>query len=112
MAIANLANVPADDRTFAQWSFAHAAHHRDINNAILAQAGVRLQLFPLDPVDPENPGPWLDQHQELHNAQNAVLGIAGNDLLDVDWRNKGQREAWIFLNFSEHQRAGQILEIG
>lgn len=112
MAIANLANVPVDAATQAEWSFSHAAHHRDIIDAIRARSGQDLQLFALDPFNPDNSSVWLEQHQQMHNAQNAVLGIAGNDLLDVDWKDQGERESWIWLNFVEHQLAGNELEIG
>lgn len=112
MAIANIANIPEDDVSLNQWSFAHMAHHRDLNSYILRKHGVNLPLFPIDPMNINDMGTFGYQHQIMHNNQNEILKIAGNDLLDVDWNNPEQRAIWIWLNFSEHLQASQITAVG
>ncbi len=112
MGIASLANVPYDQPSWSWWSFAHMAHHRDINEAILGGFKVALPEFILDPIDIQNPNNWALQHQQMHNNQNQILGIAGNDLIDVDWSDQNQIAEWIFLNFNEHFQASNALNIG
>lgn len=110
--IANLFNVPTTDAERAQWSFSHMAHHRDINLRIYTLIKVALPEYILDPVDPNDMETWEYQHQLMHDNQNQLLGIQGQDLTGVDWKDQRLLSAWIFLNSSEHFQASNILEIG
>ena len=110
--LADLANVPASDTDRAQWSFAHMAHHRDISARIYLLAKIALPEYILDPVDPNDPGDWEYQHQIMHDNQNQLLGITGQDLTGVDWKDQRLLAAWIQLNFNEHLQASNILGIG
>ena len=111
MPTADIQNVPADDGELQMWSFAHMAAHRDINRRILEVYEVRIDEFPLDPVIIESMDIWLDQHQQMHNQQNQVLGIAGYPLSEVDWQNKEELEEWIWMHADEHARAATILRL-
>ena len=114
-AIANLANIPGTPEEFLQWSFAHANHHANINAAVYNQLGIVLPSFVLDPFNPddaESAQTWAYQHQLMHQNQNAVLGIEGLDLTEVDWQDPGNRASWINSNFSEHFQASNFLGIG
>jgi len=111
-AIAALYNVPSTQGELETWSFAHAAHHNDINRIIQQSTGVLLPSYILDPFDPNNAQTWLYQHQALHQAQDAILGIEGFDLLDVNLQNSNELAGWIFLNSQEHYQAAKILGIG
>lgn len=110
--LADLYNVPGTDEERAQWSFAHMAHHRDINLAIYNLIKVALPEYILDPINLNDTGTWEYQHQLMHDNQNQLLGIQGQDLTDIDWKNQNLLNAWTFLNASEHYQASQILEIG
>jgi hypothetical protein len=110
--IADLYNVPTTDEERAQWSFAHMAHHRDINEKIYVLLKIALPEYILDPVDINDTGTWEYQHQLLHDTQNQLLGIEGQDLTGIDWKNQNELAGWIFLNSSEHFQASEILEIG
>jgi hypothetical protein len=110
--IANLYNVPSTDEERASWSFSHMAHHRDINARIYLLVKIALPEYIIDPVNPDDPGDWEYQHQLMHDNQNAILGITGQDLTGVDWKNQNLLAAWIFLNGNEHFQASAILEIG
>ena len=111
-AIAALYNVPSTEPEFNTWAFAHAAHHRDIDRAIYMATGTEVQAYVLDPFDRANPGVWLYQHQLMHQNEDAILGISGYDLLDVDWNDQNQLAGWILLNATEHMQAANILRIG
>ena len=110
-AIANLYNVPGTPEELNSWSFAHAAHHRDINRVLYQKVGAVLPEYVLDPVD-LNSWTWLYQHQELHNKMDALLAISGYDLLDVEFKDSQQLSGWVFLNADEHKQASNILGIG
>lgn len=110
--IANLYNVPNSDSERAEWSFSHAAHHRDINLAIYNALKIALPEYLLDPLNPNDTGVWEYQHQLMHDNNNAILGIQGQDLTEVDWKNQRLLAAWIWLNVNEHVQAANILGIG
>ena len=110
--LASLANVPSTDEERSQWAFAHMAHHRDINFKIYNLIKVALPEYSLDPIDPNDTSTWEYQHQLMHDNQNQVLGITGQDLTGIDWKNPQMLEAWVFLNSNEHFQASETLEIG
>jgi hypothetical protein len=110
--LANLYNVPGTDVERAQWAFSHMAHHRDIALRIYTLLKIALPEYILDPIDPNDVGQWEEQHQTMHDNQNQILGIQGQDLTGIDWKNSNLMAAWIQLNGSEHFQAADILEIG
>lgn len=111
-AIADLFNVPFTDEERATWAFAHMAHHRDINRVIYQLTKLALPEYPLDQINPDDTGVWEYQHQLMHDNQNSVLGITGQDLSEVNWRDPQLLEGWVFLNRIEHFQAANILKIG
>lgn len=111
-AIAALYNVPSNAAELNSWAFAHMAHHRDINRSIYQLTGLALVENILDPLNPNDIGVWLYQHQTMHQQFEPILGIAGYDLLDVDWQNPQELAGWILLNATSHYEAASILEIG
>ena len=111
MSIALISTVPTNPTLFQEWSFSHMVHHRDIIRRIREVYGNILPEYIIDPVNLNDAESTLYNHQTMHNNQNAVLGIDGNDLLEVDFRDVEQLAAWVFLNYSEHQQANQILGI-
>src|SRR5208282_2649234 len=91
----------ADD--WSAWAFNHAANHYDIvSQAALVKSQILTQ-FCLDPVDPNDLGMFLYQHQIMHNQINAVLGTSGFDLLSLDWKDPDAFAEWLLLNGDEHQ---------
>lgn len=102
MAVASIYNVPTNEQEWNQWSFAHAAHHIDVNQAILQQHSIALPDFILDPINLADPQTFFEQHQLMHNNSDAVLGISGFDISDVNLKDKEQLAAWIFLVASLH----------
>lgn len=110
--LADLYNVPSTDEERAQWSFAHMAHHRDIAERIYVLIKVALPEYIIDPIDVNDVGTWEYQHQIMHDNENQILGIQGQDLTGVDWKNQNELTAWIWLNASEHYQASAILEVG
>ena len=109
MALAQLTEVPQNADDLSHWSFAHMANHLDIIRRIQEVYQLTLNPWPLDPFDPENAGDWMYQHQVMHAQMDLVLGIAGYDLLGVDWRDPAQLRQFIDFNADEHVQAGKIL---
>lgn len=120
--LAALWNLPTTPAEFAIWTFNHAVTHQDINRFIGLKfapngtpgTGLTLPSYVLDPLDPDDPNmvlTWAYQHQIMHWNQNQVLGIAGQDLTGVDWRDAEALAGWIQDHSSEHVQAAQILGI-
>lgn len=107
--VAGLFNVPLTPSELLQWSHIHMASHRDINRRIFEALLLSMPEPMLDPFDPKNLGTWAEQHQQLHQLQNTVLGIRGNDLSDVPTDNESAWATWLYLNGQEHDKAEQIL---
>lgn len=115
MSIAALYNIPVSPDQLAVWSFANATHHADIVRLIFQANGRVLDAYVLDPFDPQNPAgmqAWVYQHQVMHQQMDAVLGISGYDLTDVDFTNQGSLAGWIQSHASEHVQAAKILGVG
>jgi len=102
MSVADLFNTPDTDEEMATWSQLHFAHHVLINQAILEQHNVALPMYLINPVNLEDAAAFLNLHQQLHTNADQVLGVASQNLLDVDWNDPGQREGWIQLNAQLH----------
>ena len=99
----SLATMFGEVRTPEQekaWSFSHMAHHRLLAEAVYDLTGVQPPLYTLDPWDPD----MVDLHQQMHNSVDAVYGVSGLDLSDVDWQNADQRKRWLWLNATLHQQ--------
>lgn len=109
--LANLANIPRDEKSLTEWANSHMAHHRDIIRRIYETQRLVLAEYVLLPINPENPADWADQHQIMHNEMNAALSLQGNDLTAIDWNDQGVESSWIWLNFIEHQAAGTKLGV-
>jgi hypothetical protein len=112
MAVASLFNIPMTDQEMSTWAFAHMAHHRDVNAAIYRTKGVILPEYVLDPVNMADPQGFLNLHQDMHNNTDAVLGISGYNLSEVDWSDPGQRAGWIYLNATLHAAEGAAVGVG
>ena len=83
------------------WLRAHQQAHR--------QAALATNTFLpiIDPFDESNATAreaWLADHARAHNEVNAYLKIAGADLTELNWENPGEVQAWVDLNFLEHQQ--------
>lgn len=113
MALATLFNIPnfSDVDTQSHFSFANNDHHRQIASAVFRLYNIVLPVYLLDPMPMYSLGIWLQNHQDAHNAQNAVLGIAGNDLSDLDLSKPDQISSWIFLHAIEHRQAADKLQL-
>ena len=112
MSLAGLWNVPANESQLAQWSFDNAAQHADIIRVIFKNTGKQLDSYVIDPFDaasPEQMGAWLYQHQTMHQQMDAILGIAGYDLTEVNFLDQSMLGGWIQAHALEHQQAAQIL---
>lgn len=106
-----LYNSPKDKSGFDEFSFANIDEHRKIATAVKTLYGITLSQYIIDPIPLFDFSAWAYRHQQMHNEQNAVLGIAGNDLTTVDLSKEDQVSAWINLHAQEHYQASAILEL-
>ncbi len=112
MTIASLMNVPYDDPSFQQFSFANADEHSKIAQKIFDIFGVSISTPVLDPIPTFDMGGWLYTHQEAHNEQNQILGVPGNDLTTFDPQDRSEMANWIFIHAQEHILAARVLKLG
>lgn len=111
-ALFNIPNIE-DMRSVNEWSFAHADHHLQIINALLAQDSVVAPVYILDPIPFFDMGAWLYQHQTMHNNNNLVLNTnTGNDLTQLDVSKPEEVASWVWLNASEHRLWANALGVG
>lgn len=108
MPVANLFSVPRNDGEEGAWSFSHLAHHRDMIRVVQQKFGITLPEYAIDPFGDS----VADQHQQMHNDLDPIIGVQGFDLADVNWKDPQQRAAWIYLNATLHQQEGTILGVG
>ena len=107
MSLAGLFNTPRTNAELAQWAFFHMAHHRDLNTQVFKLHNIVLPEYVLDPIIPGRTRDFLNLHQVMHNDLDFILGIASNDLTDVDWEDEAARDGWIFLNATLHVSEAQ-----
>ena len=114
MSLGQLWNAPRTPQALAEWSFANAAHHADIVRVIFQTTGQVLSSYVLDPFSPGDAGfdTWLYQHFAMHQQMDAILGIQGYDLTDVDPTSRQLTEIWVAAHAVEHMQAGQKLNLG
>jgi hypothetical protein len=105
-----LYDPPIDDVTWLMWGATHQSDHFQLADGIRTKTGLTVPVLPIDPVPLPGRGAletdmllWFQNHQLLHNALNAVLGIGNIDLSYVDFRNVEQMAVWIRYNAYLHQ---------
>lgn len=109
--LAQLMMVPNSPQDWAVWSLHHKLDHDEIQLACNAQLGTKSNQYCLDPIPMDQIQEWLTRNQQSHNEMNGPLGLQGTDLEDVDFNDKRQLEAWIFLHYQEHYSARSKLRI-
>lgn len=93
---------------FDGWFFDNHQQHVAINQAAMAK-NIKIGSYLIYPASLANVSDFLQQHQRWHNDMNSALGIAGNDLSEVDFSNDRQKDAWMFLHYQEHLAAVTLL---
>jgi len=113
MSLPFLYSQPRTPEDWQSWAFNHAANHYDwIPAAGAVKKVFGFQQFVLSPIDPDDLGMWLYNHQVAHDQINAALGTTGYNLLEMDWRDEDQFAMWLRLNATEHQRISAALGVG
>jgi hypothetical protein len=110
--LASIYNVPQTPGDLLIWSFNNADLHNQIRDRIRTKFGTTLTDYQLDPIPVQDMASWAYRHQLFHNAQNAVLGIAGNDLTNFNPQDVETFRGWIELHALEMQLACTQLGVG
>jgi hypothetical protein len=111
--LAVVSEVPRTPQEWLVWSFHHTLSHRAIIDAIFVRDQRYLTEYILDPIptDAEVIKAWLQNNQLAHADFNAVLGTQSADLTSVDFNDRKQLEAWIYLHYQSHLGAETVLRI-
>lgn len=88
-----------------QWVWDNAQDHIEIVTGIRHITGRWLNQYIIDPLPEFDVGTWLSIHQTAHDDMNQFLGLPGNNLQSVDFKNRQQLEAWLWLHYNEHSAA-------
>ena len=108
MALNSLSTFPETPEDLARFSFAHMDLHRRVNVYLFNQLGKIAPEFALDPMPVDDLRVFLQHHQKMHDITGLLLNISPPDLTVVDWRDKGDRENWIWQNYTLHQLEAHI----
>jgi len=104
-----LYNPPNDEGTWLTWGAVHQSDHFSLATATTALVNAVVPILPIDPVllPPRFPGSltlgWLVNHQAIHDALSAALGIGNFDLSFVNFGDKESVAVWIQYNAYIHQ---------
>lgn len=113
MSLPYLYSRPQTEDDWNSWAFNHSAIHYDWVPAIQTLKGITgLQQFILSPIDPDDLGMWLYNHQIAHDQANAALGTTGYNLLALNWKDPDEFAMWLRLNGDEHVRIGAAIGVG
>lgn len=108
MALPHILYPPPTKGGWQEWLYQHFTQHKDIIGAVQQTRGLSLTLgriWPIDPSDKAQLEVFLEDHQQMHNEMNALLGVQGNDLSDVDFQNKKEADVFYWFNYQEHLAA-------
>ena len=111
MSLAQIILPPPTPRGMDEWGFAHAQDHLAIIHAA-ANKGYQLTSYPIWPIPPNDMSTWLQNHQALHSDMCAMAGVIGNDIQDIDFKDKKQAEVWFWLQWNEHNSVHSFLGQG
>lgn len=84
------------------WLFDHARDHDALVTAAQTKTGINYQRYILGAVFGRNMQDWLLDHQKAHDDLVSATGVIGNDLQSVDFEDPRQRQAWLQLDWQEH----------
>lgn len=109
--IANLFNIPNDQKSWDEYSFALQGVIRDVNRRIYETDNVALPEYLLDPLNLTDPSAQLYGLQTSMNNINAVLGISGYNYLDVSFQEPGETASWTWLLATNLREASKIVGV-
>lgn len=109
MMLCQLLNIPSTQTEWNIWSYHHRLSHDAIRRAALAQKQKTLIDYEIDPIPIDFITDWLDRNQQMHLDMDAAVGAQSIDLQDVDFRDRNQLTAWIYLHWQDHVTVERIL---
>ena len=94
-----------DTEGFNRFLFENDLQHRLFKDTLASNFNIVIPSYPLDNIDPQDVDAWLLDHQQEHNAMNAVLGLDNPiNLLDTDWRKEGDFYDWLNNHYLLHEQ--------
>lgn len=85
--------------------------HQEIVQAIKAQKGVSLPLYPSFAMAPNRFEDWLGMNEQAHQDMCAAVGVGHQDLSDLDLTDPDAVRSWLYQQASEHQWVRSTLKI-
>lgn len=94
---------PKDPRQAEEWALQHFADHQEIQQAIQKASGTNLTIWEIYPLDMTHWDVWALKHQSAHNEMNTASGLSGDDLTQLNFKNRSDLEDWNYKHFREHE---------
>ena len=91
---------PPGEAGWKYWAFVHGQTHAQIVQGA-GKLGLQLFQYQLDPIAPWDLKGWLLRHQAAHSDANQLLGLRGNDLQSVDFKDPKELRQWMYYNWQE-----------
>ena len=111
MSVADVFNFPAGEADTARWSLLHMILHRSQLRALYLKRNIVLAEYILDPLPADDLRLWLQQHQQMHNDLDSVIGVSPENLTEVSWDDEGSKAGWIQAHAQLHQLETNLLGI-
>lgn len=111
MGLANLFRPAPGADGWQEFWFNNWIDHQDIQQAIQKQLSVNQDIYIINPWLDADAAAILQRHQQFHNDMDGALGINGEDLSSIDFKNERAIEEWVFAHYQDHLAAHQILGI-
>lgn len=85
-----------------------------IRDAIRTRAENPIDLpdYPLEPIEEPDIGGFLQRNSRMHIDASGVLQVNNSDLSSVDFKDRSQLEAWIWIHYQSHRDLENKLGIG
>lgn len=109
MGLVNLVTPDLTGWSFFWWN--NWIDHQEIQQAIQKQTGMNDTIYVIIPWDQDAADSLLEKHQQYHDDMNDALGLGGQDLSNVDFKNPQAIRAWAWLHYQEHLAAHEALGI-
>lgn len=107
--LAQVLYPPPTTKGWDEWVYWHSVHHEAIERSMAQVLGIQPVVFKLYPFFMDDMQNWLLEHQNAHSRFGQLLQVSTQDLSDLDFENKQQKDEWLNQNYLEHLGAAQRL---
>lgn len=98
-------------RPWETYQFMDWVDHQEIVQAVAAQKGINLPLYPTSAMAPNRFEEWLALNEQAHVEMCVAVGVGHQDLGELDPEDEDAVRTWLWQQASEHNAVRSILKI-